>query len=103
MADNPWAGMQKVRRPLDRSYDAAPQTPAGAPPSKASPPSKPREGLVVVIAAALPAVRAAATMAVPQHHALAPTQGQSAFPFTIQDAQKLTRPQVGKGGGLFMD
>ena len=87
MAYNPWAGMQKVRRPLDRSYDAAPQTPAGAPP----PPSKPRAGPGAVVAAALPAVRAAATMAVPQHHALAPAQGQSSFPFTIQAAQDWPR------------
>ena len=79
-----------------RSYAAAPQTPDGAPPSKASPPSKPRAACGAVVAAALPAVRAAAAMTVPQHHALAPTQGQSACPFTIQDAQKLIGPRVGQ-------
>ena len=75
----------------------APQRPAGAPPSKVPPPSKPRAALGAVVAAALLAVRAAAAMTVPQHCAFAPTQGQPAFPFTIQDAQKLTGPRVRKG------
>ena len=77
-----------------RSYAAAPQTPHGAPPNKASPPALPRAPFGAVVAAAPLAVRAAAAVAVPQHQALAPTQGQSAPLFTIQDAQKLAGPNV---------
>ncbi len=79
MVDNPWDGMPKEipsqpRWPLEpgSSYDVAPQRPAGAPPSKASPPSEPRAAFAAVVAAALPTARAAAAMTVPQHRALLP-------------------------------
>ena len=83
MDNNPWS----VHMSLGRTHDAAPQTPAGAPP----PPSTPRAGPGAVVAAAVPADRAAATIAVPQRHALAPTQGQSSTQFTIQVAQDWLR------------